>query len=187
MDKPVVRTAMSLLLGGWLIGTILIAFVAAQNFWVVDRLLATSLHPAFHKDVGLLPAGEARAMMRYVVSEQNRFYFVMWGWTEAALGLALLAMALRLKSGRMVLGFALMLAITAAMQLYLTPRIVDVGRALDFVPREPAPPSLRAFGILHAAYSSLDLIKLALGAWMAWLLLRLPKSISPAGSQPGIA
>ena len=147
-------------------------FIAAENFWIVDRLLATSLHPAFHKDVEQLPIGEARAVLRYLVSEQNRFYFVWWGWAETVLGLGCLALALRSKNGRLALGFAVMLVITAAMQLYLTPRIVEVGRALDFVPRDPAPPQLSTFGILHAAYSTLDLIKLFVGFWMAWCLLR---------------
>jgi hypothetical protein len=178
MDRPTTRAAMSLLLGAWLIGTIVVGFIAAENFWIIDRLLVTSLNPAFHKDVGLLPAGEARAMLRYLVSEQNRFYFVWWGWAEIILGLASLLMALRSKNGRMAAGFALMLAITVAMQIYLTPRIVEVGRALDFVPRDPAPPQLATFGMLHAAYSTLDLIKLFVGFWMAWCLLRPASSES---------
>ena len=47
-----------------------------------------------------------------------------------------------------------------------------VGRALDFVPREPAPPALPAFGRLHAAYTLLDLAKLLVGVWMAVALVR---------------
>ena len=172
MEKHGLRTGMSLLLGAWLAGTIVVGFVAAENFWIIDRLLATSLSPGFHKDVGMLPAGEARAMLRYLVSEQNRFYFVWWGWAEAILGLVLLAMALRLRRGRLAMGFILMLTITVAMQLYLTPRIVLVGRVLDFVPRDPAPPQLATFGLLHAAYSTLDLVKLMAGFWLAWLLIR---------------
>jgi hypothetical protein len=87
-------------------------------------------------------------------------------------------MALTSKSGRLAAGFAVMLVITIAMQLYLVPRIVDVGRTLDFIPRDPAPPQLSTFGILHAAYSALDLIKLLVGFWMAWCLLRSSSSQS---------
>ena len=183
LDKSVLRTAMSFLLGGWLIGTIFVAFAAAENFWIIDRLLLTSLHPTFHEYVGVLPAGEARAMLRYLASEQNRFFFVWWGWSEAVLGIALLMLAARSKSGRLMLGFALMFALVAATQLYLTPRIVEVGRSLDFVPREPPPPNLRSFGMLHAAYSVTDLIKLVIGGWMAWLLLRQSKTTTQAVSQ----
>jgi hypothetical protein len=184
---------MSFLLGGWLLGTILVAFIAAENFWIIDRLLATSVHPVFHRDVGMLPAGEARAMLRYLASEQNRFYFTYWGWAEAVLGIALLGMAARSGSGRLLLGFGLMLALVAVTQLYLTPRIVELGRALDFVPREPPPPGLNTFGRLHAAYSAVDLLKLVAGGWMCWILFRQsapqprtqPKSPEPraAGAQ----
>ncbi|MBI2819684.1 MAG: hypothetical protein HYX73_06875 [Acidobacteria bacterium] len=182
MEKPALRTAMSFLLGGWLIGTILVGFVAAENFWLIDRLLLTSLHPTFHEDVGMLPAGEARAMLRYLASEQNRFFFVWWGWAEAVLGIVLLLMAARSSSGRLLLGFALMLALVAVSQLYLTPRIVEVGRSLDFVPREPPPPNLRSFSLLHAVYSAIDLIKLAIGGWMTWLLLKQSKTTTKAAS-----
>ena len=166
------RITMAILLGGWLCGIVLVGFMAAENFWMIDRLLAASLHAAFHKDVAQLPVGEARAMLRYVASELNRFYFVWWGWTEAVLGLALLVMAVRLRNRRAATSVAAMLGLVAAMQLYLTPRIVELGRALDFVPREPPPPNLTEFGLLHAAYSLLDLVKLGVGVWTAVVLIR---------------
>ena len=166
---------MSHLLGAWLAGLIVVGFVAAENFWIVDRLLATSLNPSFHKDVGLLAAGEARAMLRYLVSEQNRFYFVWWGWAEVAFGVALFVISLRVRERGLIIKIAIMLAITAVMQFYLTPRIVDVGRALDFVPRDPAPPQMSTFGWLHAAYSTLDLVKLGVGICLGWSLIRLPR------------
>jgi hypothetical protein len=184
-SKSIMRAAMSLLLGAWLVGTILVAFVAAENFWIIDRLLATSVHPVFHESVSTLPAGGARALMRYLASEQNRFFFMWWGWAEVVLGVALVAMAARTGSGRLLLGFGLMLALAAVSQFYLMPRIADVGRALDFVPREPPPPNLRTFGLLHAAYSVIDIVKLVAGGWMAWILLRRSKTEAPAmESQP---
>src|SRR5262249_38211071 len=111
-------------------------------------------------------------MLRYLASEQNRFYFVWWGWAEVVFGIITLILAATAKDVRLIAGFAAMLIISLALQLYLTPRIVVVGRALDFVPREPAPPELSTFGMLHAAYSTLDLIKLVVGIWLAWILLR---------------
>ena len=166
------RVIMALLLGGWLAGIILVGFMAAENFWIIDRLLATSLSEPFHRSVSQLPAGEARAMLRYVASEMNRLFFIWWGWTEAALGLALLVMAIGIRNRRAASGVAAMLGLVAAMQLYLTPHIVELGRALDFVPREPPPPGLSTFGWLHAAYSLLTLVKLAAGIWVAIVLVR---------------
>jgi hypothetical protein len=69
-------------------------------------------------------------------------------------------------------GLGILLAITIAMAFYLTPQIIAVGRPLDFVPREPAPPALVQFGRLHAAYSILDLGKLLIGIWMAVIFVR---------------
>jgi hypothetical protein len=166
------RAIMALLLGGWIIGVILVGLMAAQNFWIIDRLLATSLSEPFQRNVAALPVGEARAMLRYVASEMNRLFFVLWGWTEAVLGLALLVMAVSIRNRRAATGVAAMLGLVAAMQFYLTPRIVEMGRVLDFVPREPPPPGLSTFGWLHAAYSILTLVKLAAGFWVAIALLR---------------
>lgn len=168
------RVFMALLLGGWLLGTILLAFTAAQNFWLIDRLAGPEGHPAFHMRAAALPPGEAREMLRYLSSELNRFWFQAWGWTEACFAVGLLALAARLKHRKLLIGFALMLAVVTAMNVYLTPRIVEVGRALDFVPRAPPPPTLAEFGRLHAAYSILDLAKLLVGFWAAAVLSRLP-------------
>jgi hypothetical protein len=174
---------MALLLGSWLLGTILVAGMAAENFWMIDRLVGSDGHPSFHEKVVALPPGEAREMLRYLSSELNRFWFQIWGWAEACFAVALLAMATRLKHRKLLSGFALMLAAVALTNFYLTPRIIEVGRALDFVPREPPPPSLAEFGRLHAAYSILDLAKLLVGFWMAIALLRLP-TVSPKEGKP---
>jgi hypothetical protein len=56
------------------------------------------------------------------------------------------------------------------MTLWLQPEITAVGRGLDFVPREPAPPALSRFWVLHGAYTVLELVKLLIGVvvtvWM---------------------
>ena len=114
-------------------------------------------------------------MMRYLVSELNRFYFGVGGWIELILGVLVLALAVvGLRQRKFILGFSLMLAVVTLMDFYITPRITQVGRSLDFVPRQPAPPGMAEFGILHAAYSLLDLAKLLVGIWMAVALVRLP-------------
>jgi hypothetical protein len=56
-----------------------------------------------------------------------------------------------------------MLAIVVLMLAYLTPAIVSLGRSLDFVPRDPPPPGMQRFWMLHAAYTSLEMIKLLVG------------------------
>jgi hypothetical protein len=176
-----------------MLGTVLLGAVASENFFMIDRLLISSeasssrSHPTFQKDAAQLSPGEARVMLRYVSSELNRFYFNVWGWFE--LGLASLALLLAVRgalSRKFVIGLGVMLALVAVMTLYITPRITEVGRALDFVPRNPAPPSLATFGVLHAAYSFMDLAKLGIGIWLAVVLIRGEKgataSVNPSGS-----
>ncbi len=170
------RTLMALLLGGWLLGTLLVVGVAAENFFLIDQLLDFSSHSDFQNNVARLPAGEARAMLRYLASELNRFYFHVWGWVQLILGAVCFGIAsLKLRQKKLVIGFSSMLAVVAVMAFYITPEIIEVGRSLDFVPREPPPPGLAAFGRLHAAYSILDLAKLLTGVWMAVVLVRSPK------------
>jgi hypothetical protein len=69
------------------------------------------------------------------------------------------------------------------MQFYLTPKIVELGRSLDFVPREPPPPGLSQFGWLHAAYSILTLVKLAAGIWVAVALIRSDGKSDPQAAR----
>jgi hypothetical protein len=40
---------------------------------------------------------------------------------------------------------------------------VSLGRSLDFVPRDPSPPGMQRFWLLHAAYTSLEMLKLVVG------------------------
>jgi len=171
-----VRTTIALLLGGWLLGTLLLGGVASENFFMIDTLLhSPSAHPTFQKDVVQLSPDEARPMLRYLVSELNRFYFNVWGWFELVLGVLVLALALRtLKRSKFTIGFSAMLAVVAVMDFYITPKITQVGRSLDFVPRQAPPPGMVEFGMLHATYSLLDLGKLLIGIWMAVALVRLP-------------
>jgi hypothetical protein len=56
-----------------------------------------------------------------------------------------------------------MLLITVFLQLYVVPETVRLGRLLDFVPREPAPPEAAPFWRLHHTYTGLDMLKFVLG------------------------
>ena len=170
------RTIIAMLLGGWLFGTVLVGAVTAENFFMVDRLLnSVESSRQFLNDAAELPPGEARLMLRHLASELNRFYFQAWEWIELVLGGTLLVLAFRkLPSKKLMIGFSGMLGIVLIMSLYITPEMIEVGRQLDFVPRDPPPPGLGGFGFLHGIYSTLDLAKLIIGIWTAVVLARLP-------------
>jgi hypothetical protein len=149
-------------MGAWIAGSLFMIMVATQNFRSVDRLLANPAGAA--SAVNTLERDEARAFLRYQVSEQNRFYFETWEKIQlpaAALAVVLAWTGLREHRLYGLLTTA-MLALLLVERFYLTPEIVRLGRLIDFVP--PAAPSAErdAFWRLHGAYSGTELGKLAL-------------------------
>lgn len=151
-------------MGVWVMGSLASSIVATQNFYTIDRLLADSPSGPFHDAIERLGEPQGRDLLRYLSSELNRLYFQLWNGAQIVLGAVvywLLSREPAVRRARLVvLG---MMAVVALMIAYLTPQIVLVGRSLDFVPRDPAPPQLARFWILHGAYTTLEMAKLAAG------------------------
>jgi hypothetical protein len=178
--SEVMRTLAGILLGMWLALMCVVAWVAAENFFMIDRLLATRPHVAFATATDKLGSAEARLLLRYLSSELNRHFFTVAGWIGLGLGAALLSLSVRLGNRQLKIGLAIMLVITAVMAFYLTPQIVNVGRELDFVAPDANPAIRAAFGRLHGMYSSLEMVKLGIGLWMCIALARSGTSSAQA-------
>lgn len=149
-------------MGMWIAGSLAILVVATQNFRTVDRLLTESTNATFSSQVKTIGQPAARELLRYLSSELNRLYFRVWNLAQVVLGL--LALWLLWSSAATARwGVVAMLGVVALMTLWLQPEITSVGRSLDFVPREPAPPTLGRFWVLHGAYTVLELGKLLVG------------------------
>ena len=160
-------------LGLWIMGTVCISVAATQNFYTIDRLLAAGGNPSFADGVDQLGAPAARDLLRYLSSELNRLFFQYWNLFQIPLGGVTLWLVLGVPGDRRLRWLVgAMLAITLALTIVITPPIISIGRSLDFVPRDPPPPSLATFGILHAAYTSLEMLKAALGAYAVWRICR---------------
>ena len=163
------------LLGAWMMGSICMSVVATQNFYTVDRLLAAPTNTTLPAMVQKLGQPAARELLRYLSSELNRLYFQMWNAAQLVLGILTLWLLASRRPGGLgpaAKGVIAMLAIVVLMLVYLTPAIVSLGRELDFVPRDPAPPGMSRFWVLHAAYTSLEMLKLGAGLLVAWLIAR---------------
>ena len=166
------------ILGAWLMGSICTSVVATQNFYTIDRLLAVSPNGHFRAAAAQLGQPQARELLRYLSSELNRLYFQLWNGAQLAFGAIVLWLIVRSRqqnpvdTGRAARAVAAMLVIVVAMAAWLTPAIVALGRSLDFVPREPSPPGMQRFWVLHAAYTSLEMFKLLIGAGAAWWMVR---------------
>ncbi len=157
----------------WLTGTLWMAVVATENFYTIDRLLEKQANPAFTTAVQKLGNEDARFLMLYLSSELNRLFFQVWGLIQIGVGILALWLIVALpratKQKWMVVS---MLGICLLFAAIITPQIVSVGREIDFVVRDPAPPPLRTFGLLHATYTVLDGIKLILGIIVTVALVR---------------
>ena len=156
------------LLSVWLTGTLMEWYVATQNFKTVDRVL-TAPTEALGEQSAPLEAARLRVLFRYLASELNRLYFLSWGWAQILLGLTLVGLwvgiPIRDKVSWALLG--LMLLIVVGLHFAVTPEMISLGRAIDFVPRDPISPKLALtldrFWRLHTAFTGLDGLKLLLG------------------------
>jgi hypothetical protein len=169
------------LLGVWICGSICTSVVATQNFYTVDRLLSGSPSDAFHAAVARLGPAEGRDLLRYLSSELNRLYFQLWNYAQLVVGGAVLWLLWGTRSPvgprRIVIA---MFAIAVLMTVWLQPAITTLGRSLDFVPRDPPPPGMSRFWVLHGTYTTLEMLKLLAGLTAAWWLAR-----SGAAAQAG--
>jgi len=180
------------LVGAWIAGSICTSVVATENFYTIDRLLASPASAPFAKAVQQLGQPQARDLLRYLSSELNRLYFQLWN--VAQIGIGALTLWLLASSGprdrdarfafRTVVA---MLAVVVVMLAYLTPQIVALGRSLDFVPRDPAPPAMGTFWILHGTYTSLEMLKLAGGFLTAFWISAGPHSSREPDASSGLS
>ena len=174
------RTAVTFFLGMWVMGSIGVSMVAMQDFYTIDRLLADPANETFEEMVTNIGREKSRDFLRFLASELNRLFFQLWNWFQFFIGGATLWFVWRVPQlGTLRWSIVGMLGIVAVLTGLVTPQILDIGRSLDFVPRDPAPPSLRTFGILHATYTALEILKLFIGSGVAFWIMRSARQPSP--------
>jgi hypothetical protein len=150
------------ILGLWLGGSLFMAWVATQNFREVDRLLSQASPEARLQLKTLGP--NARTLLRYQASEQNRWYFEMWETCQLILGsLFFLLMLFGSGESKYLLGGILLVILLVCLQrFFLTPEIVARGRVLDFVRPDRDIPERNQFWVLHTGYVGIEVVKWAL-------------------------
>lgn len=161
------RRLACVLIGAWLGVSLFMAMVATQNFRSVDRLLQSPA-PAAAQHINAMGQDAARAFLRYQVSEQNRWYFETWESIQIGLAVAtLLVVLLAAASDRVALVTVfLMFAAVVVQKVVLTPNIVTLGRAIDFLAPDAPSAERTRFWLFHSAYSATEVAK-----WMLSLLL----------------
>jgi hypothetical protein len=166
------RRLSTLILGFWLGASLLMTWVATDNFGSVERALKRATKSAEEAIAGIGPE-TTRTLLRYHSSEQNRRYFLYWGLAQMALGIALALVLLFATNGNtvtMILA-AGMLASTGVQRFFIAPQMIEIGRALDFASIDEYREERRAFWNYHRAYTIVELAKLGCGAALALRLL----------------
>ena len=159
------------LAGCWVLGSLFMLFVATENFKAVDRVLASSPQRAAAMLETLGP-DDSRSLLRYLASEENRFYFQTWEIAQLVLGVALTGFLLFGMNSRLLAGLAGAMVILAAFQHFtLTPEMISWGRLIDF--QRPAVPTHARdmFWRLHGLYGGIEVVKLLMALVIAGLLL----------------
>src|ERR1700675_3505869 len=154
------------LLGGWILGSLFMMFVATQNFRTVDRVL-TSAPPQAEQMIQTLGPGRARDLLRYLAGEENQLFFNSWETAQLFLGAALAGILLFGAHNRLLAGLAAgLLILTVFQHFQVTREMIALSRSIDV---QSAPPS--QFWRLHALYGGIEVLKLAIALAIAGLLL----------------
>ncbi len=145
--------------------------VATQNFAVVNNTLEGD-HPDIQQTASSLEPGGLRLLLRYQASEVNRLFFDKWGFIQLPIAAIVMMLAWKQDSSLIRAAAGVMLLICLALQFYVVPETIRLGRIIDFLPREPAPPEAAPFWRLHHTYTGLDMLKFLLGLATMGVLLR---------------
>lgn len=166
-----IRRVAAFLIGAWLLGSLAMFFVATQNFQGVTSVLDVPSQKA-NARIEKLGAEDARFLLRYQVSELNRYFFDSWERVQLVLGALLVVLTLRGSQKLSVLAIPVaMLLMVAAAHWLLTPEITRLGRLMDFVPNARQTPDGQVFWRYHQIYSSMEVVKFLLGLYLAFTLL----------------
>jgi hypothetical protein len=152
------------ILGIWLGGSLIVGGVVSYNFSGFDDLFYRN--PKLQAHAGFAPddANAKKSSLLWVhSSELNRVFFEVWNRTQLVLGALAVLIAVWGGAGRWALG--LLVAATVLVGLahfFLEPQIVELGRQLDFLPRDPPPPMLEDFQRYHKIFFAAEGLRFGL-------------------------
>jgi hypothetical protein len=166
------RRVGAFLIGAWLLGSLLMAFVSTQSAVGVDRFFNNPpLQVA--KEVDDVGPDVMRQILRYQSAQHVRHVWETWEVIQLGLGAALLATSfLTSHRSRIVLACGIvMFLMTAFMYFYLTPLMNALARSFDFLPANAAVRERENYTHYAVWYRVLDVLKLLLALTIAGRLL----------------
>jgi hypothetical protein len=164
---------MHLVLGIWLGGSVILGAVVSYNLSGIGDLFDRNPRLQEHAGFSVDDADARKSSLIWVhSSELNRVFFEVWNRTQLILGG--LAVLLAVVGGSRWLPIVLLTAATvlvALIHVALEPQLVEMGRQLDFMPRNPPPPMLADFQRSHGIYFAVESLRFGLLSIATLLLL----------------
>jgi hypothetical protein len=160
-------------LGVWLGGSLILGAVVAYNFSGIEDLFARN--PKLEAQAGFAAddaAAKKTSLLWVNSTELNRVFFEAWNRTQLVLGGLAVLLAVGARARRLpVVLLTVATVLVAVTHWGLEPKIVELGRALDFTPRVPPPPVLDEFQRYHGAYFLAETLRLGLVGIAALVVL----------------
>jgi hypothetical protein len=166
------RRVGAFVIGAWLIGTILVAFLSSQSLVNVDRFFANPpLQVA--KELNDIGRESMRQILHFQAVQYSRHITETWEIIQLGLGAALLATSFLTshRSKIVLICTGIMTIMVAIMYFYLTPVMNALGRSFDFMPVGAAVPERENFNYYFVWYRVLEILKSILGLTIAGRLL----------------
>ena len=158
------RRVGAFLIGAWLLGTLLMAFIPSQGLLSVDRFFSNP-PSQISKELDDVGPEVMRQILRFQATQHNRHILETWEIVQLGLGGALLATSLLTAHRSRIVSFCsiVMFLMVLVMYFYLTPILNALGRSVDFLPAGAAAQERDSFDFYSVWYRVLDILKALLG------------------------
>jgi hypothetical protein len=158
-------------LGIWLGGGLLVAWLTSVNLKVADRLESRAAPTARLELKAMGP--HAAALRRYEAAEENREYYRVWETAQMIGGCAFFALMLfgSRESKTLLCGILLLILLVALERLVISPAVLGQGRLLDFAEPGTNPGEGNRYWVLLMGYRVAEGVKWLLTAGLAGRLV----------------
>ena len=155
------RRLASFLIGAWLLGSLLIAFVMIPGMQRQTEAILAAPPSAIAKDIDDLGPDVARLMLDYQVAEATRFIEQIWGIAQLGLAGALLAAVVFTahRSKFLIATSAVMAVLVCLQTLYILPTVRATGRVIDFLPPAAVSPARATNHSFQVWYQVCEVLK----------------------------
>jgi len=167
-----------MLLGCWLAGSIVMAFIAADSGNTAERLLIDHGTAASQR-ITAMGREEARIMLAYPVRQQVRWWLEEWENLEMAFGaLFFLFLLFGTREGKLALSLTLgIYAIVLFQRFFTSPQIVYLGAQMDFVALNVVIPERNQLIAVQKIFTGVEIFKaLAILGLGGYLIARTRRS-----------